>query len=125
MSPRALAAAFHSSLTLLTAELEGRSFGGGVLELVPSEIERLAVVEAADAETWIERLDALARSGDEEAVVSATDEALIASGALEAEVVEVLAAARATLLGHRLARNERGRRARRRSSPSPPETASD
>jgi hypothetical protein len=34
---------FHNSLTLLTSELEGRSFGGGVLELVPSEVGRLVV----------------------------------------------------------------------------------
>lgn len=32
---------FVNSLTCLTAELEGRHYGGGVLELVPSEIERL------------------------------------------------------------------------------------
>jgi len=30
-------------LTALSAELEGRHYGGGVLELVPSEIERLLV----------------------------------------------------------------------------------
>ena len=34
VSARALSAGFHNSLTLLSAELEGRSFGGGVLELV-------------------------------------------------------------------------------------------
>ncbi len=34
---------FANSLTCLTAELEGRHYGGGVLELVPSEIERLLV----------------------------------------------------------------------------------
>jgi hypothetical protein len=32
---------FLNSLTALSAELEGRHYGGGVLELVPSEIERL------------------------------------------------------------------------------------
>jgi hypothetical protein len=32
---------FVNSLTCLTAEMEGRHYGGGVLELVPSEIERL------------------------------------------------------------------------------------
>lgn len=42
-SARSFVASFHNSLTLLTAELEGRSFGGGVLELVPSEIGRLLV----------------------------------------------------------------------------------
>ncbi|MGC4000174.1 MAG: N-6 DNA methylase [Anaeromyxobacter sp.] len=36
--PGQLVAAFVNSLTALTAELEGRHYGGGVLELVPSEI---------------------------------------------------------------------------------------
>jgi len=43
MSPSALVFAFANSLTCLTAELQGRHYGGGVLELVPSEIERLLV----------------------------------------------------------------------------------
>jgi adenine-specific DNA-methyltransferase len=40
------------SLTCLTAEMEGRHYGGGVLELVPSEIERLLlpVITAGKAE---------------------------------------------------------------------------
>ena len=42
-NPADLVASFHNSLTLLTAEIEGRSFGGGVLELVPSEVGRLLV----------------------------------------------------------------------------------
>jgi adenine-specific DNA-methyltransferase len=41
--PAALAAAFYSSLTMLSAELVGRSYGGGVLKLEPSEAERLVV----------------------------------------------------------------------------------
>lgn len=39
----ALVFSFVNSLTCLTAEMEGRHYGGGVLELVPSEIERLLV----------------------------------------------------------------------------------
>jgi adenine-specific DNA methylase len=39
----ALVLGFVNSLTALSAEMEGRSYGGGVLELVPSEIERLLV----------------------------------------------------------------------------------
>jgi len=35
---------FLTCLTALSAELEGRHYGGGVLELVPSEIERLLVL---------------------------------------------------------------------------------
>ncbi len=43
MKPEALVLSFVNSLTCLTAELEGRHYGGGVLELVPSEIERLLI----------------------------------------------------------------------------------
>lgn len=40
----AFVASFVNSATALCAELEGRFYGGGVLELIPSEIERLHVV---------------------------------------------------------------------------------
>jgi len=48
----ALVLSFVNSLTCLTAEMEGRHYGGGVLELVPSEIERLLlpVVDASSAQ---------------------------------------------------------------------------
>lgn len=39
----ALVFSFVNSLTCLSAEMEGRHYGGGVLELVPSEIEKLLV----------------------------------------------------------------------------------
>lgn len=43
IAPESLVLGFVNSLTCLTAELEGRHYGGGVLELVPSEIERLLI----------------------------------------------------------------------------------
>lgn len=43
INPEAFVLGFVNSLTCLTAEMEGRHYGGGVLELVPSEIERLLV----------------------------------------------------------------------------------
>ena len=43
IKPESLVLGFVNSLTCLTAEMEGRHYGGGVLELVPSEIERLLV----------------------------------------------------------------------------------
>lgn len=107
VSARAISASFHSSLTLLTAELEGRSFGGGVLELVPSEIERLAVACTPEAADWIEDLDSVIRAGDEESLVEKTDAALARAGVLDAEVLETLSAARLELLERRLARNRR------------------
>ncbi|MBI2124110.1 MAG: N-6 DNA methylase [Candidatus Wildermuthbacteria bacterium] len=38
-----LVGSFMNSLTALSAELEGRHYGGGVLELTPSEIEKLLI----------------------------------------------------------------------------------
>ncbi len=38
-----LVAGFQNSLTLLSSEIEGRTYGGGVLELVPSEVARLRI----------------------------------------------------------------------------------
>lgn len=50
LNPDSFVYCFINSLTALTAEMEGRHYGGGVLELVPSEIEKLLipVVEARD-----------------------------------------------------------------------------
>ena len=41
--PRALATVFHNSATFAFAEIMGRSYGGGVLELEPREAEQLPV----------------------------------------------------------------------------------
>lgn len=104
-SPREIAAAFHNSLTLLSAELEGRSFGGGVLELVPSEIARLTTLVPAGIEHVLGALDGIARSGSEEELMAATDAALVAAEALPAELVPLLAEARALLATRRFERN--------------------
>jgi hypothetical protein len=105
LGPAAVATGFHSSLTLLGAELEGRSFGGGVLELVPSEIARLLVPAAAPGRALLERLDALARAGAPDALIAATDATLVARGVIEADVMRALSAARRRLLARRLERN--------------------
>jgi hypothetical protein len=65
---RALAAAMLGSATLLSAEVEGRSYGGGVLKLETKEAERLLVPRLTPVEEgWLtdrfERLDRLVRGG--------------------------------------------------------------
>ena len=52
---------FVNPLTALSAELEGRHYGGGVLELVPSEIEQLLIPFPANAKTDLRLLDRLIR----------------------------------------------------------------
>lgn len=57
ITPQDFVSSFHNSLTLLSAELEGRSFGGGVLELVPSEVGRLALLLSPGIGAELPRLD--------------------------------------------------------------------
>ena len=52
-----LVSCFLNPLTALSAEIEGRHYGGGVLELVPSEIERLAIPLPTKLFLDVERLD--------------------------------------------------------------------
>ena len=52
-----LVGCFVNPLTALSAELEGRHYGGGVLELIPSEIERLLVPLPEKIEIDLAELD--------------------------------------------------------------------
>ena len=63
ISPEHLVFSFVNSLTALSAELEGRHYGGGVLELVPSEIERLRIPLTKPKASALEKLDHEIRKG--------------------------------------------------------------
>lgn len=62
--PSLLACSFLNPLTAIFAELEGRYYGGGVLELVPSEIERLYIPLPENIEFNIRDIDQQIRSGN-------------------------------------------------------------
>lgn len=104
---RDLVAGFHNSLTLLTAELEGRSFGGGVLELVPSEISRLSVPLVGGIGSHLPLMDAACREGGEEALVEKTDALLSQQRVLPPEILAILKEGRQLLLERRLGRSAR------------------
>lgn len=57
-----LVSCFLNPLTALSAELEGRHYGGGVLELIPSEIERLLVPLPSKIRIDLTGLDAAMRT---------------------------------------------------------------
>lgn len=99
-------ATFHNSLTMLSAEVEGRSFGGGVLELVPSEVSSLRVPVVPGARSEIPALDQISRqSGDPEALIRATDQTLSRIlPALNAQMLSSLSDARMELMDRRLQR---------------------
>lgn len=78
---RALAVAMCSSLTLLSAEIEGRAYGGGVLKLETKEAERMQVTllsaHLADRLAFeFDRINALRATGDLESAASIVDELL-------------------------------------------------
>lgn len=109
LTPKAFASAFHNSLTLLTSEIEGRSFGGGVLELVPSEISRIALPLPVNMETEFDHLDSICRNGAADltdALLEETDRQIVQkTNGLTKDLMEQLQAARRALMALRLARN--------------------
>lgn len=63
INPKQLSAGWMNSFTLLACELYGRSYGGGVLELVPSEIRRLPVAVHDSLAGTFDGLDLMVRLG--------------------------------------------------------------
>jgi adenine-specific DNA methylase len=68
---------FVNSLTALSAELEGRHYGGGVIELVPSEIERLLIPFVPGGQRELRHLDTLFRTGKRADQILKEQDALI------------------------------------------------
>lgn len=84
--PRAFAASAISTLTQVSAELEGRSYGGGVLKLEPGDARRLQIVLPSKANATrlcasFGQIDQLLRDSDVEAAVSLVD-SIVLSGQL-------------------------------------------
>jgi adenine-specific DNA methylase len=77
----ALAVAFYNSLTLLTAELVGRSYGGGVLKLEPTEAGALILPPIPKTLSGLLReVDALVRARKLEAVLDLVDPIVLGEG---------------------------------------------
>jgi len=98
-------AGFHNSVTMLAVEIEGRTYGGGVLELVPSEISRLSV-PVVDTGEAIRRLDALSRKTDgqrdaTDALIDSTDLLLGKKIKVLDELLPILSVARNRLRDRR------------------------
>lgn len=82
---------FLNGLTALSAELEGRHYGGGVLELVPSEIEKLLLPDTNALQPNVEQLDRMVREDTVADTLEAQSEALL--GALsKSEQMDLLTA---------------------------------
>lgn len=122
---KALAVALHSSVAQLSAEVRGRTYGGGVLKLEPSDVQQL-VVPSIDEQLQAElgrvlpSVDRLLRRGKPDDARRMVDDVLLRSARLTSHEI---AAVRSELSRIRAQRKNRGavhRAAARRASTKPP-----
>ena len=77
----ALCASYHNSLSFAFAEICGRSYGGGVLELMPSEVEEILIPYKKEHSGLLADIDKKMRSGlSIEKILQFTNEALLIRG---------------------------------------------
>lgn len=81
LNPSAFVYGFINSLTALTAELEGRHYGGGVLELVPSEIEKLLIPVVDIPNLNIAELDTKIIENHDSTILLANQDTIVLSAA--------------------------------------------
>jgi adenine-specific DNA-methyltransferase len=77
---RRVAAAFMNSLTFAFAEVTGRSYGGGVLELEPNEAEELPLPLRGAENLNLNQIHELLLESNVEAVLDITDKVLLIEG---------------------------------------------
>ena len=92
---------FLNSLTALSAELEGRHYGGGVLELIPSEIERLLVPYITDTFSDIHLLNNFVKEHTPPEVLEIQDSLLFPLLGLTVNEIRTLQSALARLRNRR------------------------
>lgn len=96
-----LVVCFLNSLTALSAELEGRHYGGGVLELVPSEIDRLKVPYIAVPNVNIEELNDFVKTHSVDEILKKQDEIILPAIGVTVEQMKTLQSALARIKGRR------------------------
>lgn len=75
---KAIIGCFHNSLTFAFAEIFGRSYGGGVLELMPTEAEKLPVpIVASNLASLLAEMDGLVREGSLHEAVDLCDRRIL------------------------------------------------
>lgn len=97
--------AFLNSMTFAFAEVLGRSYGGGVLELEPNEAEQIPIPFFSDTQLDLVELDKLERLGQIETILDITNKELLQDKmGLSKSEVELLRASWHKLSGRRMGR---------------------
>lgn len=115
--PERVVAGTYTHLTAASAEIEGRSYGGGVLELEPTEAERLLMPAKLDAALHLGECDRLVRTSRLDDVLAENDRlVLMGQMGLSRADCAMLRGIWVKMRDRRLSRRRRGR-------PSVPVTA--
>ncbi|HWS92137.1 MAG TPA: class I SAM-dependent methyltransferase, partial [Mycobacterium sp.] len=109
IDPTALAAVFHNSVTFAFAEIIGRSYGGGILELEPAEAEQLPIPPPAHASAELAcDVDLLLKANEIEKALDVVDRHVLIDGlGLSGGVVSECRAAWVSLRDRRTRRGSR------------------
>lgn len=107
--PDALIANTYTHLTAASAEIEGRSYGGGVLELEPTEAERLLMPAVFQKALPLAEIDKLVRAGRLQEVLAENDRLILGAIGICKADQEMLAAIWAKMRDRRLGRKRRNR----------------
>ena len=109
LDPTAFAAVFHNSATFAFAEIMGRSYGGGILELEPREAEQLPVPRPECADPDLARdVDLLLKANEVEKALDVVDRRVLIDRLGWAP--DVVAQCRSAWLALRDRRTKRGSR---------------
>jgi adenine-specific DNA-methyltransferase len=104
-SSQEVAAMCFTSLTAASAEIEGRSYGGGVLELEPTEAERLLVPASIPSSLNMSEIDRMIRDGRMSEVLDINDKKVLGDHlGLSANERRLLRSAWETMRERRLSR---------------------
>jgi adenine-specific DNA methylase len=109
IDPTALAVVFHNSATFAFAEIMGRSYGGGILELEPAEAEQLPIPPPAYASTGLAQdVDLLLKANEIDKALDVVDRHVLIDGlGWSPEVVAQCRSAWLALRGRRIRRGSR------------------
>lgn len=107
--PREVIGNLYTHLAGASAEIEGRSYGGGVLELEPTEAERLLMPKALTQGLPLEEIDRLVRAGRLHDVLEENDALLLRPMGLSASDCAMLKTIWIKMRDRRLSRRRRGR----------------
>ncbi|PHR71317.1 MAG: restriction endonuclease [Arcobacter sp.] len=78
---QALIASFYNSLSFAFSEIVGRSYGGGVLELMPSEVGNILIPYKEENKHLFKKLDKMFRNKESiDKILSLTDEIVLKQG---------------------------------------------